>query len=246
MSTWCSKCSRAPSTPARPSARASATSRTAIPRAICARWSTRASSKMDDLVELWKSPLIPNGPIVLRTSLTADTKQKVTDYLTKLPETDPACFSAVQGGDFKGFTPSQAGILPGHHRRPQGEDRLSQRPDAAGVSVLRRHCRAAPWGLGREDRAMSVTAAGQMPALDARRRHRRAPLAAARQPTALLYDRRSGPAAAGAFRFAVVRQRDQCRQILRPAALRFRLLHRPSAARLVRSGARPVRPAVAL
>ena len=61
--------------------------------------------KMDDLVELWKSPLIPNGPIVLRTSLSADVKQKVTDYLTKLPETDPACFSAVQGGDFKGFTP---------------------------------------------------------------------------------------------------------------------------------------------
>ena len=61
--------------------------------------------KMDDLVELWKSPLIPNGPIVLRTSLSADAKQKVTDYLTKLPETDPACFSAVQGGDFKGFTP---------------------------------------------------------------------------------------------------------------------------------------------
>ena len=34
---------------------------------------------MDDLVELWKSPLIPNGPIVLRTSLDAGVKQKVTD-----------------------------------------------------------------------------------------------------------------------------------------------------------------------
>ena len=61
--------------------------------------------KMDDLVELWKSPLIPNGPIVLRASLSADVKQKVTDYLTKLPETDPACFSAIQGGEFKGYTP---------------------------------------------------------------------------------------------------------------------------------------------
>ena len=61
--------------------------------------------KMDDLVELWKSPLIPNGPIVLRTSMSADAKQKVTDYLTKLPQTDPACFSAIEGGDFKGFTP---------------------------------------------------------------------------------------------------------------------------------------------
>jgi phosphonate transport system substrate-binding protein len=64
--------------------------------------------KMDDLVEIWKSPLIPNGPIVLRTSLPADAKQKLTDYLTKLPETDPACFSAIEGGDFKGFTPVKA------------------------------------------------------------------------------------------------------------------------------------------
>jgi phosphonate transport system substrate-binding protein len=61
--------------------------------------------KMDDLVELWKSPLIPNGPIVVRTSLPADAKQKFVDFMTKLPETDKACFSAVQGGEFTGFTP---------------------------------------------------------------------------------------------------------------------------------------------
>ena len=61
--------------------------------------------KMDDLVELWQSPLIPNGPLVIRTSLDAGTKQKITDFLTKLPQTDPACFSAVQGGDFKGYSP---------------------------------------------------------------------------------------------------------------------------------------------
>ncbi|CCV05271.1 conserved exported hypothetical protein [Mesorhizobium metallidurans STM 2683] len=61
--------------------------------------------KMDDLVELWQSPLIPNGPLVVRTSIDADTKQKITDFLTKLPQTDPACFSAVQGGDYKGYSP---------------------------------------------------------------------------------------------------------------------------------------------
>jgi phosphonate transport system substrate-binding protein len=61
--------------------------------------------KMDDLVELWQSPLIPNGPLVVRTSIDAGTKQKITDFLTKLPETDPACFSAVQGGDYKGYSP---------------------------------------------------------------------------------------------------------------------------------------------
>lgn len=61
--------------------------------------------KMDDLVELWQSPMIPNGPLVLRTSIDAGAKQKITDFLTKLPETDPACFSAIQGGDFKGYSP---------------------------------------------------------------------------------------------------------------------------------------------
>ncbi|KQU79093.1 phosphonate ABC transporter substrate-binding protein [Mesorhizobium sp. Root695] len=61
--------------------------------------------KMDDLVELWQSPLIPNGPLVVRTSLDAGVKQKITDFLTKLPQTDPACFSAVEGGDFTGFAP---------------------------------------------------------------------------------------------------------------------------------------------
>ena len=79
---------------------------------------------MDDLVELWRSPLIPNGPIVVRTSLDADIKAKFKEFMTKLPETDAACFSAVQGGDFKGFTRGQAGILQADHRRPQGADRL--------------------------------------------------------------------------------------------------------------------------
>ncbi|MBL0372923.1 phosphonate ABC transporter substrate-binding protein [Rhizobium sp. KVB221] len=59
---------------------------------------------MDDLVELWRSPLIPNGPIVVRTSLDADMKTKFKDFMVKLPETDPACFSAIQGGDFKSYT----------------------------------------------------------------------------------------------------------------------------------------------
>ncbi|PDQ17423.1 phosphonate ABC transporter substrate-binding protein [Mesorhizobium sanjuanii] len=61
--------------------------------------------KMDDLVELWQSPLIPNGPLVVRTSIDAGAKQKITDFLTNLPQTDPACFSAVQGGDYKGYSP---------------------------------------------------------------------------------------------------------------------------------------------
>ncbi|NGO49623.1 phosphonate ABC transporter substrate-binding protein [Allomesorhizobium camelthorni] len=59
---------------------------------------------MDDLVELWKSPLIPNGPIVVRTSLDADMKTKFKEFMVDLPKSDPACFSAIQGGDYTGYT----------------------------------------------------------------------------------------------------------------------------------------------
>ncbi|MEC9461807.1 MAG: phosphonate ABC transporter substrate-binding protein [Pseudomonadota bacterium] len=59
---------------------------------------------MDDLVEVWKSPLIPNGPVVVRSSMNDDMKTKFKQFMMGLPESDPACFSAIQGGDFKGFT----------------------------------------------------------------------------------------------------------------------------------------------
>jgi len=58
---------------------------------------------MDDLVEIWKSPLIPNGPQVVRTSMNPDMKAKLLAYMMKLPETDPACFKAISAGDNKGF-----------------------------------------------------------------------------------------------------------------------------------------------
>lgn len=59
---------------------------------------------MDDIVELWRSPLIPNGPYVVRTTMSAESKQKFKDYMMKLPQTDPACFKAVTAGENKGFT----------------------------------------------------------------------------------------------------------------------------------------------
>lgn len=58
---------------------------------------------MNDLVELWRSPLIPNGPIVVRTSMNNDMKAKFKQFMLDLPKTDAACFAGVMGGDFKGF-----------------------------------------------------------------------------------------------------------------------------------------------
>ena len=59
---------------------------------------------MDDLVELWKSPLIPNGPIVVRSDLEEDIRSEFKRFMMALPESDPECFSAIQGGDYSAFT----------------------------------------------------------------------------------------------------------------------------------------------
>ena len=59
---------------------------------------------MDGLVEVWKSPQIPNGPVVVRTGLDTEMRDKFKAFMLGLPESDPACFASIQGGDFKGFT----------------------------------------------------------------------------------------------------------------------------------------------
>ena len=58
-----------------------------------------------DLVEVWRSPLIPNGPLVIRTALGDEWIKKLTDFWSALPKTDVACFNAVEGGDFTGYVP---------------------------------------------------------------------------------------------------------------------------------------------
>jgi phosphonate transport system substrate-binding protein len=58
---------------------------------------------MNDVVEVWRSPLIPNGPIVVSNKLDQDVRAKFISYMKALPESDPDCFSAIQGGDYKGF-----------------------------------------------------------------------------------------------------------------------------------------------
>lgn len=58
---------------------------------------------MSDLVELWKSPLIPNGPLVIRSNISDANKAKITAFFKALPTKDAACFSAIEGGDYKGY-----------------------------------------------------------------------------------------------------------------------------------------------
>ncbi len=65
---------------------------------------------MEDMVELWKSPLIPNGPIVLRSTLEQETKDKIEAFLKALPETHYDCFRAAQAGDYNGYVEVDAGF----------------------------------------------------------------------------------------------------------------------------------------
>jgi phosphonate transport system substrate-binding protein len=61
---------------------------------------------MNDLVEIWRSKLIPEGPMVVRTALPADVKDKVTQITADLWETDKTCAYGVAAGDAKDFVPA--------------------------------------------------------------------------------------------------------------------------------------------
>jgi phosphonate transport system substrate-binding protein len=60
---------------------------------------------MNDIVEIWKSKLIPEGPMVVRKALPADVKDKVTQLTADLWETNPECAYSVAAGDAKDFVP---------------------------------------------------------------------------------------------------------------------------------------------
>ncbi len=68
---------------------------------------------MNNLVEIWKSALIPEGPMVVRKALPADVKDKVTALTANLWETDKACAYAVAAGDAKDFIPVEHSMYEG-------------------------------------------------------------------------------------------------------------------------------------
>lgn len=60
---------------------------------------------MDDVVQVWKSPLIPNGPLMVSNKLSDDMKKKVTAYFAGLPKSDKACFDSFTGGGYVDWSP---------------------------------------------------------------------------------------------------------------------------------------------
>ena len=63
---------------------------------------------MNDLVEIWKSEPIPEGPVVLRSALPEDVKAKMIDLVKGLHGRDKDCAYGVAAGDTAGFTPITA------------------------------------------------------------------------------------------------------------------------------------------
>ncbi len=58
---------------------------------------------MDDIVEVWKSPLIPNGPLMVANKVGDAMKQKIEDFFLELPKKDLACFQGFTQGQNKDF-----------------------------------------------------------------------------------------------------------------------------------------------
>lgn len=60
---------------------------------------------MNDLVQIWQSPLIPNGPIVVRQSLPPAIKAAITGDLIRMSVDDQECMYAAMAGEMNGFVP---------------------------------------------------------------------------------------------------------------------------------------------
>lgn len=68
---------------------------------------------MNDVVEIWRSKLIPEGPLVVRKALPQDVKDKVTQITADLWETDPECAYNLAAGEAKDFVPVEASAYDG-------------------------------------------------------------------------------------------------------------------------------------
>jgi len=60
---------------------------------------------MNELVQIWKSKVIPEGPVVLRQALPDDVKVTMTALVDGLFEKDPDCAYGVAAGETLGFMP---------------------------------------------------------------------------------------------------------------------------------------------
>ncbi|PKP75714.1 MAG: phosphonate ABC transporter substrate-binding protein [Alphaproteobacteria bacterium HGW-Alphaproteobacteria-6] len=60
---------------------------------------------MTTITEIWRSKLIPEGPLVVRRSLPQEVKDTIYAMLDTMWQTDPACAYAVAAGEAQDFVP---------------------------------------------------------------------------------------------------------------------------------------------
>ena len=60
---------------------------------------------MNEMVEIWRSKPIPEGPLVLRKALPAEVKASFTQMMQDMIKTDKDCTYGVAGGETAGFQP---------------------------------------------------------------------------------------------------------------------------------------------
>ena len=60
---------------------------------------------MTQLKEIWRSKVIPEGPIVLRKTLPTDVKLKMVGMMANLPSMDPECAYGFMAGEIKAIAP---------------------------------------------------------------------------------------------------------------------------------------------
>ena len=60
---------------------------------------------MTQLVQIWQSPVIPEGPIVLRKSLPERVKIDMVGMMASLASMDPECAYGFMAGEVKGIAP---------------------------------------------------------------------------------------------------------------------------------------------
>ena len=60
---------------------------------------------MNDLVQIWISKPIPEGPVTLRKALPQDVKDKITTLVAEMHEKDPQCAYNIAAGETAGFKP---------------------------------------------------------------------------------------------------------------------------------------------
>ncbi len=68
---------------------------------------------MNNIVEIWRSKPIPNGPYVVRRALPDDVKTKVNELVDNMWANDKECAYAVAAGDAKDFVPVTAAEYDG-------------------------------------------------------------------------------------------------------------------------------------